>query len=148
MLSIPLGVFGAVLILYLFGFTMNIYTQIGLIMLIGLSTKHGILIVEFANQLRDEGIEFKKALLEAAKTRLRPVMMTGISTVIGALPLLFAVGASSVSRKNLGVVEVFGGISGVLLTLIVIPVGYIIFNKNETSPDHIERQLKQISKAE
>lgn len=146
MLSVPLGVFGAVSMLYLFGFTMNIYTQIGLIMLIGLSTKHGILIVEFANQLRDEGVEFKRALLDAAKTRLRPVMMTGISTVIGALPLLFAVGASSASRRNLGMVEVFGGISGVLLTLIVIPVGYILFNKNETSPEHIEKELQKISK--
>ena len=146
MLSVPLGVFGAVSMLYLSGFTMNIYTQIGLIMLIGLSTKHGILIVEFANQLRDEGVEFRRALLEAAKTRLRPVMMTGISTVIGALPLLFAVGASSASRRNLGMVEVFGGISGVLLTLVVIPVGYILFNKNETSPEHIEKELQKISK--
>jgi multidrug efflux pump len=106
---------------------MNIYTQISLIMLIGLSAKHGILIIEFANQLRDEGLKFEEALLTAAKLRLRPVMMTGISTVVGAVPLLLATGAGSVGRQNIGAVQVFGGISGVLLTLVVIPVGYIIF---------------------
>ncbi|MDR2782111.1 MAG: efflux RND transporter permease subunit [Holosporaceae bacterium] len=127
MLTVPLGAFGAVLVLWLIGYTMNIYTQIGLIMLIGLSAKHGILIVEFANQLREEGLRFEKAILEAAKLRLRPIIMTGISTVIGAVPLLMATGAGSASRQNIGVVQVFGGISGILLTLAIIPVGYIIF---------------------
>jgi multidrug efflux pump len=96
-------------------------------MLIGLSAKHGILIVEFANQLREEGLKFEEALLSAAKLRLRPVIMTGISTVIGAIPLLSVSGAGSVGRQNIGAVQVFGGISGVLLTLVIIPVGYIIF---------------------
>jgi multidrug efflux pump len=127
MLTVPLGAFGAVLALWLAGYTMNIYTQIGLIMLIGLSAKHGILIVEFANQLCDEGMKFEQAIREAAKLRLRPIIMTGISTVMGAIPLLLATGAGSASRRNLGAVQVFGGISGILLTLIVIPVGYILF---------------------
>ncbi|MBR1734068.1 MAG: efflux RND transporter permease subunit [Alphaproteobacteria bacterium] len=130
MLSVPLGGFGALIGLYMLGYTMNIYSQIGLIMLIGLNSKHGILIVEFANQLHESGMDIKQALLEAARLRLRPIMMTGISTVAGAIPLLFATGASCMSRQNLGVVEVFGGISGILLTLIIVPVGYAIFNKN------------------
>ncbi|MBE6446920.1 MAG: efflux RND transporter permease subunit [Alphaproteobacteria bacterium] len=129
MLSVPLGIFGAILALYLFEYTMNIYSQIGLIMLIGLTSKHGILIVEFANQLRESGMTIKQALLEAARLRLRPIMMTGISTIAGAIPLLFATGASCVSRQNLGIVEVFGGISGVLLTLLIIPVGYLLLSK-------------------
>lgn len=141
MLSVPLGVFGAVCMLMMFGFTMNIYSQIGLIMLIGLSAKNGILIVEFANQLRDEGMAFEKALVEASKLRLRPLLMTAISTVIGALPLILSVGAGAISRQNLGVVLVFGGVSGALLTLLIIPVGYLLINKNERSPHHVEKQL-------
>jgi len=146
MLAVPLGVFGAILALYLVGFTMNIYTQIGLIMLIGLSAKQGILIVEFANQLRDEGIDFKNAIIQASILRLRPIMMTGISTVFGAVPLLLATGASCVSRQNLGIVEVFGGLSGVLLTIVVIPVGYYIFSKNTKSPKEIEYNLNKQEK--
>jgi multidrug efflux pump len=133
MLTVPLGAFGAVVALWLVGYTMNIYTQIGLIMLIGLSAKHGILIVEFANQLLDEGLKFEQALLEAAKLRLRPIIMTGISTVMGAVPLMLAYGAGSASRRNLGIVQIFGGISGILLTLVVIPVGYLIFCRGRTA---------------
>ncbi|MDR0555960.1 MAG: efflux RND transporter permease subunit [Holosporaceae bacterium] len=132
MLTVPLGAFGAIFSLWLCGYTMNLYTQIGLIMLIGLSAKHGILIVEFANQLRNEGMAFDAALISAAKLRLRPIIMTGISTVIGAVPLMMATGAGAVSRQNMGIVQVFGGISGILLTLIVIPVGYAIFCRKES----------------
>ena len=142
MLSVPLGGFGALVALYLLGYTMNIYSQIGLIMLIGLNSKHGILIVEFANQLRESGMEMKQALLEAARLRLRPIMMTGISTVAGAIPLMLATGASCVSRQNLGVVEVFGGISGILLTLLVVPVGYVIFNSRNNRVN-IQKQLQK-----
>ncbi|MDR1982181.1 MAG: efflux RND transporter permease subunit [Holosporaceae bacterium] len=131
MLTVPLGAFGAIFALWLAGYTMNIYTQIGLIMLIGLSAKHGILIVEFANQLLDKGLKFEKALLEASKLRLRPIIMTGISTVIGAVPLMLASGAGSASRQNLGIVQIFGGISGILLTLVVIPIGYLLFCRGE-----------------
>ncbi len=129
MLTVPLGGIGALVALYFLGYTMNIYSQIGLIMLIGLNSKHGILIVEFANQLRESGMGIKEALLEAARLRLRPIMMTGISTIVGAIPLMLATGASCISRQNLGIVEVFGGISGILLTLLVVPVGYIILSK-------------------
>lgn len=146
MLSVPLGVFGSILAMYLAGYTMNIYTQIGLIMLIGLSAKQGILIVEFANQLRGEGIAFKDAIIKASILRLRPIMMTGISTVFGSIPLLLATGASAASRQNLGVVEVFGGLSCVILTLIVIPVGYFICNRKAPSPYEIENNLKKQEK--
>ncbi|MDR0581066.1 MAG: efflux RND transporter permease subunit [Holosporaceae bacterium] len=135
MLTIPLGAFGAIVAMWLAGYTMNIYTQIGLIMLIGLSAKHGILIVEFANQLRKDGLNFEKALVEAAKLRLRPIIMTGISTVAGSIPLLLAIGAGSASRRNLGVVQVFGGISGILLTLAIVPVGYLLLRPKLTSCD-------------
>lgn len=143
MLSVPLGVFGAIFALYIAGFSMNIYTQIGLIMLIGLSAKQGILIVEFANQLRGEGVQFREAIIQASVLRLRPIMMTGISTVFGAVPLLLATGASAASRQNLGMVEVFGGLSCVLLTLVVVPVGYFICNRKSKSPYEIENQLKK-----
>nr|MCR4555939.1 efflux RND transporter permease subunit [Alphaproteobacteria bacterium] len=132
MLSVPLGGLGALMALYFLGYTMNIYSQIGLIMLIGLNSKHGILIVEFANQLRESGMGMREALLEAARLRLRPIMMTGISTVAGAIPLMLATGASCVSRQNLGIVEVFGGISGILLTLLVVPIGYILLNREDS----------------
>ena len=146
MLTVPMGIFGALLAMYLCNFTINIYTEIGLIMLIGLSAKQGIIIVEFANQLRDEGLPFKDALLKASELRLRPIVMTGISTVIGAVPLLLATGASSASRQNLGVVEVFGGLSGVLLTLIIVPFGYSLFCRNSRSPKEIERKLLEEEK--
>ena len=88
MLTVPLGMFGAVLALNAANMSMNIYTQIGIIMLIGLAAKNGILIVEFINQLRDEGESFETAVIKASKMRLRPILMTGISTVAGAIPLL------------------------------------------------------------
>lgn len=144
MLSVPLGIFGAISMLFLLGYTLNIYSQIGLIMLIGLSSKQGILIVEFANQLRDEGVEFKKALIKASVLRLRPIIMTGFSTVAGAVPLMLATGSGAASRSNLGVVEVFGGISGILLTLVIIPAGYFLFCGKESSPKKIEHQLKKL----
>jgi multidrug efflux pump len=126
MLTVPLGAFGAAFVLFLLGQTTNIYTQIGMIMLIGLTAKHGILIVEFANQLIESGMKFREAILKASILRLRPIMMTGISTVLGAIPLVIATGASSASRQSLGIVQVFGGISGIFLTLLVIPVGYYL----------------------
>jgi multidrug efflux pump len=129
MLTVPLGVIGAVLILLLVGTSTNIYTQIGVITLIGLTAKHGILIVEFANQLMESGMAKKDAVLEAARLRLRPIMMTGISMVFGAIPLMLATGASSASRYSLGIVQVFGGISGIFLTLLIIPIGYVLLKE-------------------
>jgi multidrug efflux pump len=134
MLTVPLGAFGALIMLLLLSFSTNIYTQIGMIMLVGLTAKHGILIVEFTNQLIESGMKPKEAILEAARLRLRPIIMTGITAVFGAIPLLLATGASSASRCSLGVVQVFGGVSGIFLTLLVIPIGCLLLireNKQE-----------------
>lgn len=135
MLTVPLGLLGAILGLYACGLTMNIYTQIGLIMLIGLAAKNGILIVEFANQLRADGMPLQTAALQAAKLRLRPILMTGLSTVLGALPLLLSSGAGAASRHALGTVVIYGGLSSCLLTMYIVPVGYILLTakqKNKT----------------
>lgn len=147
MLTVPLGMVGAVSAMYLTGVTMNIYTQIGIIMLIGLGAKNGILIVEFANQLRDAGMPFEEALFRAARLRLRPVLMTAISTVFGAIPLLFATGAGSASRHSIGTVVVYGGMSACLLTLFVVPIGYLILARKERSPHELARRLAAESEA-
>ena len=126
---------------------MNIYSQIGIIMLIGLSAKNGILIVEFANQLRDQGYAFKEALITASAMRLRPILMTGLSTVIGAIPLLVASGAGAACRRCLGAVVVYGGLSGCLLTLIVVPTAYLLIAKWQKPPHATEQQLKREEEA-
>lgn len=148
MLTVPLGMFGAVFALNYFGMSMNIYTQIGIIMLIGLAAKNGILIVEFVNQLRDEGVEFEQAVIQASKMRLRPILMTGISTVVGALPLILASGAGAVSRRCLGVVVFYGGLSACLLTLFMIPIGYLILARHERSPKELLRKIEKLEKTE
>ena len=142
MLTVPLGMIGALAGLWFTGATMNIYSQIGIIMLIGLAAKNGILIVEFANQLRDAGYEFREALITAACLRLRPVLMTGISTVIGMIPLLVASGAGAASRRCLGAVVVWGGLSACLLTLLVVPTAYLLLTKWQKSPHANERALQ------
>jgi multidrug efflux pump len=148
MLTVPLAVFGGLLGLYLAGSTLNVYSQLGMIMLIGLAAKNGILIVEFANQRRDEGLEIRAALLDAAKTRLRPIMMTGISTAIGALPLMLASGAGAASRQTIGVV-VFGGvIVATFFTLFIVPVFYDMLAKYTRSPGHVAAQLDDFEKQE
>lgn len=144
MLTVPLGMIGAVGALYFMGLTMNIYTQIGIIMLIGLAAKNGILIVEFANQLRDAGKGFEDALFEAAELRLRPILMTGISTVAGAVPLLVATGAGAASRKCLGAVVVYGGLTACIFTLFVVPIGYLLLAKWEKSPQALKKQIEKL----
>jgi len=144
MLTVPLGMIGACAGLELLGLSLNVYSQIGLIMLIGLAAKNGILIVEFANQLRDEGMAFEAALMESARLRLRPIMMTGIATVAGAVPLLCATGAGAASRKCLGAVIVYGGLSACLLTVLVVPAAYLIFCRWEHSPREIERRINRL----
>ncbi len=124
MLTVPLAVTGALLIMKLTGGTLNVYSQIGLVMLIGLITKNGILIVEFANQLRDQGREKIEALIEACALRLRPILMTTLATVLGAVPLATAVGAGAESRSAIGWVIVGGMSFGTLFTLFVVPVAY------------------------
>jgi multidrug efflux pump len=124
MLTVPLAMTGALLAIKLTGGTLNVYSQIGLVMLIGLITKNGILIVEFANQLRDRGHEKVEALVEACALRLRPILMTTAATILGAVPLAIATGAGAESRSAIGWVVVGGMSIGTLFTLFVIPVAY------------------------
>ncbi|MBN9296605.1 MAG: efflux RND transporter permease subunit [Filimonas sp.] len=124
MLTVPLALAGALLSLYIFGQTLNIFSEIGMIMLIGLVTKNGILIVEFANQKRELGIGRREAVLEAAQQRLRPILMTSLATSLGALPIAMSLGAASTSRIPLGIVIVGGILFSLILTLFVIPAVY------------------------
>jgi len=129
MLSVPLAMVGALLALTLTGSTLNVYSQIGLITLIGLITKHGILIVEFANQMRENGMSKVEAVVEAAALRLRPILMTTFAMVLGAVPLALATGAES--RSQIGWVIVGGMTFGTLLTLFVVPTAYAIRGRRE-----------------
>ena len=138
---------GALLGLYLSGSTLNIYSQIGIIMLIGIAAKNGVLIVEFINQLRDAGRDFDEAIMEAAGIRLRPVIMTTISTVMGSMPLILASGPGSSGRNTLGVV-IFSGVSlATLLTLFVVPAFYKLLARNTGSPRTISRMLDELAGA-
>ena len=124
MLTVPLALAGALLSLWVFGQTLNIFSQIGMIMLIGLVTKNGILIVEFANQKRNQGMSKMDAVLEASQQRLRPILMTSLATSFGALPIALSLGAASTSRIPLGIVVVGGLVFSLILTLFVIPAVY------------------------
>jgi HAE1 family hydrophobic/amphiphilic exporter-1/multidrug efflux pump len=124
MITVPLALCGALLSLWVFDQTLNIFSQIGMIMLIGLVTKNGILIVEFANQKREQGIPKVQAVLEASAQRLRPILMTSLATALGALPIALSLGAASTSRIPLGIVIVGGIMFSLLLTLLVIPAIY------------------------
>ncbi len=129
LLSVPPALCGALLALYYSGGTLSVYSQIGLITLVGLVTKHGILIVEFANQLQDQGLEVRDAIIKAATLRLRPILMTTGATVLGALPLAIAVGAGAESRQQIGWVIAGGMTFGTVLTLFVIPTVYSFLGK-------------------
>ncbi len=136
--TVPLAFAGALLSLYLFDQTINIFSQIGMIMLIGLVTKNGILIVEFANQKREFGLPKKQAVLEAAQQRLRPILMTSLATALGALPIAMSFGAASTSRIPLGIVIVGGILFSLILTLFVIPAVYTyISGKHEAKKTNI-----------
>ncbi len=143
MLTVPLAIAGALLGLYLTGQSLNIYSQVALIMLVGLAAKNGILIVEFVNQLRDEGLAFEQALVEAAQTRLRPIVMTAITTVMGAVPLILASGAGSEARFVIGVVVVFGVSVATFFTLFVVPLAYRALARHSGSPQAVSRQLQR-----
>ena len=143
MLTVPLAMTGALLGLYLTDQSLNLYSQIGLIMLVGLSAKNGILIVEFANQLRDQGREFHEALIEAADTRFRPIIMTGITTAAGSIPLLISTGAGTETRFVIGVVIMFGVIASTLFTLFVVPTAYDLVGKYTGSPKAVAQQLEK-----
>ena len=124
MFTVPLALAGALLSLFIFGQTLNIFSEIGMIMLIGLVTKNGILIVEFANQKRAQGMNKYEAVIEAANQRLRPILMTSLATSLGALPIALSLGASASSRVPLGIVVVGGILFSLILTLFVIPAMY------------------------
>jgi multidrug efflux pump len=128
-LTVPMAVAGALLSLWLFGQTWNIFSQIGTIMLIGLVTKNGILIVEFANQLREQGKPKMEAIMEAAEARLRPILMTSLAIALGALPIALALGAAAQSRMGMGIVIVGGTMFSLILTLFVIPAIYSMWSK-------------------
>jgi multidrug efflux pump len=140
-LTVPMAVAGALFSLWLFNQTWNIFSQIGTVMLIGLVTKNGILIVEFANQLREQGKPKLEAILEASEARLRPILMTSLAIALGALPIAMSLGAASTSRIGMGVVIVGGTIFSLALTLFVIPAIYLMWSKarkHYPEFDHIE----------
>jgi len=139
MFTVPLAIAGAILALSLFGQTINIFSQIGMIMLIGLVTKNGILIVEFANQKREEGLSRMEAVLEASRLRLRPILMTSLAMALGSLPLALSIGAASSSRQPLGIVIVGGVLFSLILTLFVIPAMYSYLSRQRK---HIEFDVK------
>ncbi|MEO6037780.1 MAG: efflux RND transporter permease subunit, partial [Saprospiraceae bacterium] len=149
MLTVPLAIAGAYLSLALTGNTFNIFSQIGMIMLVGLVTKNGILIVEFANQKREAGMDRRSAVLEAAQARLRPILMTTLATVLGALPIALAFGAAATSRIPLGVVVVGGLLFSLILTLFVIPGMYtFLAAKRRGSGEQEAMQLLEKEKRE
>lgn len=140
-LTVPMAVAGALFSLWLFNQTWNIFSQIGTVMLIGLVTKNGILIVEFANQLREQGKPKFEAIMEASEARLRPILMTSLAISLGALPIALSLGAASTSRIGMGVVIVGGTIFSLVLTLFVIPALYLMWSKarkHYPEFDHIE----------
>lgn len=142
MLTVPTAVFGGLIGLWVTDGTLNLYSQIGLVMLVGLSTKNGILIVEFANQLRDRGIEFEEALKQAARTRLRPILMTGITTAAGAVPLILAFGAGAETRQTIGIVVLAGVLVATFLTVMLVPAAYSVLARHTNSPDSVRRKLE------
>lgn len=146
--TVPLAVGGGIIGLALTGMTLNLYSQIGVVMLVGLAAKNGILIVEFANQLRDEGKEIIDAIQQAATRRLRPILMTSIATVFGAVPLAIAGGAGGAARSAIGVVIVFGVTLATLITLVLIPIIYSRLAKYTGSPEAVTRRLEQEMKAQ
>ncbi len=147
MVTVPLALLGAVFGLKLFGLTVNIFSQIAVIMLIGIAAKNGVLIVEFSNQLRDRGLEFIDAVVQAAVTRLRPVLMTSLCTAFGALPLMLATGAGSEQRRPIGIVVFFGMTVAVFLTLFAVPTMYAILARKTRSPQHVSRLVDRLMNA-
>lgn len=140
--AVPLAVAGGVLGLALTGTTINLFSQIGVVMLVGLATKNGILIIEYANQLRDEGLGVEEAILQASRRRLRPILMTSIATVAGAVPLALSSGAGAGARSAIGVVIVFGVSIATAITLFVVPLLYRRLAVHTQSPQTVDRRLR------
>jgi len=132
--------------LLLFGQSINIYSQIGIIVLVGLAAKNGILIVEFANQMRDAGRPFRQALIEGAVTRLRPIIMTALATIMGAVPLILASGAGAEGRQPIGVTVFTGVAFAAVITLVVVPAFYMLLAKGTGSPGRVAAELHDYEK--
>jgi multidrug efflux pump len=147
LLTVPLAVFGALLGLWLTGGSLNLFSQVGIIMLIGLAAKNGILIVEFANQRRDAGLDIQSAIMDASAVRLRPILMTSIATAAGALPLMLSGGPGSGSRQAIGVVVFYGVMISVFMTLLVVPAVYAIVARKTKSPETVARMLEKLRAA-
>lgn len=141
MLSVPLAITGALMALWLTGISLNIYSQIGMVMLLGLMAKNGILVVEFANQLRDQGYNVRDAILEGSAIRFRPILMTTISTIFGAIPLVIATGAGAESRASIGVVILGGLLFATILTLFIVPVLYNLLARFTRSANAVAKDL-------
>jgi len=146
-ITVPMAVAGAMFSLWLFGQSWNIFSQIGTIMLIGLVTKNGILIVEFANQLREEGYNKYDAVVTASEARLRPILMTSLAIALGALPIALSLGAASTSRIGMGVVIVGGTIFALILTLFVIPAFYLMMSRKKNLHPELE-EIKMLEEIE
>jgi len=134
---VPLAVTGALLLLFIARSTINLYSQIGMILLIGLVTKNSILLVEYANQLKARGLSTVEAMLESGRIRLRPILMTSVSTVMGAVPIMLGLGAGSISRRPLGYAIVGGILFSTVLTLFLVPVAYVLL---DTVRDRVRRR--------
>ena len=142
--TVPLALLGAVFGLKLYGMSINIFSQIAVIMLIGIAAKNGVLIVEFANQLRDRGIEFGEAIVQAAVTRLRPVLMTSLCTAFGAVPFLVATGSGAEQRLPIGVVVFYGTMVSLLLTLVAVPAMYSLIARKTKSPEYMSNLVDRL----
>jgi multidrug efflux pump len=148
MLTVPVAAVGGLFGLLVADSTINTYSQIGLIILVGIAAKNGILIVEFANQLRDQGLSIREAVIEASTLRLRPIIMTSISAAAGSVPLIVWGGAGGEARQTIGVVIFFGAIFATLLTLFIVPIFYNLLARFTKSPDHMARRIDAFEEAE
>jgi len=148
MLTVPIAALGGLFGLLIAGSTMNTYSQIGLIILVGIAAKNGILIVEFANQLRDDGLSVREAVIESASLRLRPIIMTSISAAAGSIPLIVWGGAGGESRKTIGVTIFYGAIFATMVTLFVVPVFYNLLARFTKSPQATARRIETFEEAE
>jgi multidrug efflux pump len=133
--------FGALVSIWYFDLTLNIFSKIGIIMLIGLVTKNGILIVEFANQRQEAGLSIMEAIKDASVARFRPILMTSLSTILGILPIALALGAGAESRTSMGIAVIGGLIIGTLFTLYVIPAIYSYFSPVKNADDGVDMEL-------
>lgn len=142
-LTVPLAIAGGLLGLWITGNTLNLYSQVALVMLIGLAAKNGILMVEFANQLRDKGATVKEAIIHAAQVRLRPIMMTSITTTAGAIPLIISFGAGAETRQVIGITLFFGIMVATFFTLFIVPVAYNLLARYTGSPEEVAHRLEK-----